>query len=54
MRARRAILYTPASEWAKIQKSASLMVDSICLDLEDGTSLKQKRNRPRICSASAE
>lgn len=42
MRARRAILYTPASEWAKIQKSASLMVDSICLDLEDGTSLNKK------------
>lgn len=42
MRVRRAILYTPASEWAKIQKSAGLNVDSICLDLEDGTSIHKK------------
>lgn len=42
MRVRRAILYTPGNEWAKIQKSAGINVDSICLDLEDGTSLNKK------------
>lgn len=48
MRVRRAILYTPGSEWAKIQKSAGLKVDSICLDLEDGTSVNKKAEARQI------
>lgn len=52
MRVRRAILYTPASEWAKIVKSSGLQVDCICLDLEDGTSIN-KKEEARLNAARA-
>lgn len=43
MRARRALLYMPATDWRKIEKAATeLDVDSICMDLEDGTALNRK------------
>lgn len=42
MRSRRALLYMPATDWRKIEKAASLNVDSICIDLEDGTALNRK------------
>jgi citrate lyase beta subunit len=42
MRARRALLYVPGDDLHKIQKSAILNVDCICLDLEDGVALSQK------------
>ncbi len=42
MRARRALLYMPGSDWPKIEKAAGLQVDSICMDLEDGVDLSQK------------
>lgn len=35
MRSRRALLYMPGDDWRKIEKSAGLDVDSICMDLED-------------------
>lgn len=42
MRVRRAMLYTPGDEWNKINKAISLNVDSICMDLEDGTAASRK------------
>ncbi len=42
MRARRALLYMPGTDWRKIEKAAALDVDSACLDLEDGVALNRK------------
>jgi citrate lyase subunit beta-like protein len=42
MRARRALLYMPATDWRKIEKAAGLPVDTMCIDLEDGTALNRK------------
>ena len=42
MRARRALLYTPGDDLYKIQKAATLGVDCICLDMEDGVALNRK------------
>ncbi len=39
---RRALLYLPGDSRRKIDKAASLDVDCICLDLEDGVALNQK------------
>ena len=41
-RSRRALLYMPGDSRRKIEKAATLDVDSICLDLEDGVALSQK------------
>jgi citrate lyase subunit beta-like protein len=41
-KARRAFLYVPGNDLHKIQKSASLNADCICLDLEDSVSPNQK------------
>ena len=42
MKPRRAILYMPATDWRKIEKAAILSVDSMCIDLEDGTAFNRK------------
>jgi len=42
MRARRALLYTPGDDLRKIRKAANLVVDSICLDMEDGVAPNRK------------
>lgn len=42
MKARRALLYMPGDDWNKINKAISLQVDSICMDMEDGTALNRK------------
>lgn len=42
MHTRRALLYMPATDWRKIEKAAGMMVDSICMDLEDGVALNRK------------
>ena len=42
MRARRALLYTPGDDPRKIRKAADLVVDCVCLDLEDGVAISQK------------
>lgn len=42
MRSRRALLYTPGDDLRKIRKAASLNVDTICLDMEDGVALNHK------------
>lgn len=43
MRARRALLYTPGDDPHKIRKAATLEVDSVCLDIEDGVAINRKR-----------
>lgn len=42
MKARRALLYMPGDDWNKINKAISVQVDSICMDMEDGTALNRK------------
>ena len=42
MRARRALLYVPGNDQAKIAKAAALGVDAVILDLEDGVALNRK------------
>ena len=42
MKARRALLYMPGDDWNKINKAITLHVDSICMDMEDGTALSRK------------
>ncbi len=42
MRARRALLYMPGDDMHKIRKAASLGVDSVCMDLEDGVATNRK------------
>ncbi len=42
MHSRRALLYMPGDDWKKITKSVTLSVDSICMDMEDGTALNRK------------
>jgi citrate lyase beta subunit len=44
MRVRRALLYTPGSDLKKIQKAASLDVDCLCMDLEDGVAVTHKEH----------
>ena len=42
MHSRRALLYMPGDDWKKITKSITLGVDSICMDMEDGTAINKK------------
>ncbi|MDP1715171.1 MAG: CoA ester lyase [Anaerolineales bacterium] len=42
MPSRRALLYMPGDKWKMITKSISLGVDSICMDMEDGTAVNKK------------
>jgi citrate lyase beta subunit len=42
MKARRALLYVPGSDWHKMEKAAVSGVDSVCLDLEDGVAPNRK------------
>ncbi len=42
MKARRALLYVPGDDLRKIHKAATLDVDSICMDMEDGVALNRK------------
>jgi citrate lyase beta subunit len=42
MRARRALLYVPGDNDRKIQKATTLVVDTICLDMEDGVANNRK------------
>jgi citrate lyase subunit beta-like protein len=43
MRARRALLYVPGDDLHKIRKAATLNVDCVCLDLEDGVAATHKK-----------
>jgi len=42
MHSRRALLYMPGDDRRKIEKSTTLGVDSICMDMEDGTAVSKK------------
>ncbi len=42
MRPRRALLYMPGDDLHKIQKAATLNVDCICMDMEDGVAANRK------------
>ena len=42
MHSRRALLYMPGDNWKMITKSITLGVDSICMDMEDGTAISKK------------
>jgi len=53
--ARRALLYIPGDDERKIAKAATLDVDCICLDMEDGVALNRKQAaRETIARALAE
>ncbi len=42
-RVRRALLYMPGDDLRKIHKAATLGVDCVCLDIEDGTAFSRKQ-----------
>ncbi len=42
-RVRRALLYMPGDDRRKIEKAATLGVDCVCMDVEDGTALNRKQ-----------
>jgi len=42
MHSRRALLYMPGDDRRKIEKSTTLGVDCICMDMEDGTAINKK------------
>ncbi len=48
MRARRALMYVPGDDRRKIEKAASLGVDSIILDIEDGVALNRKEDAANL------
>ena len=55
MNSRRALLYIPGDDARKIAKAASLDVDCICLDMEDGVALNRKQDaRQSIAQALVE
>ena len=42
MHSRRALLYMPGDDRRKIEKSTTLGVDCICMDMEDGVAITRK------------
>ncbi len=55
MRARRALLYMPGDDRHKIEKAATLGVDCICMDMEDGVAPNRKAEaRAQIAAALRE
>ena len=48
MKSRRALLYMPGDSRPKIEKAISLGVDSICMDMEDGTALNRKEKAREV------
>jgi citrate lyase beta subunit len=48
MHSRRALLYMPGDDRRKIEKSATLGVDCICMDLEDGTAINKKAEARQV------
>lgn len=52
MRSRRALLYMPGSDRKKIEKAATLGVDCICMDLEDGTALNKKAEARQVIASA--
>jgi len=50
MHSRRALLYMPGDDRRKIEKSTTLGVDCICMDMEDGTAVSKKAEARAIIS----
>ena len=50
MHSRRALLYMPGDDRRKIEKSTSLGVDCICMDMEDGTAVSKKAEARAVIS----
>ncbi len=48
MNPRRALLYMPGDSRPKIEKAISLQVDSICMDMEDGTAHNRKQKAREV------
>ncbi len=48
MKPRRALLYMPGDSRPKIEKAISLQVDSICMDMEDGTAHNRKEKAREV------
>ena len=48
MKIRRALLYMPGDSRPKIEKAISLRVDSICMDMEDGTAYNRKEKAREV------
>jgi citrate lyase beta subunit len=48
MKIRRALLYMPGDSRPKIEKAISLGVDSICMDMEDGTAYNRKEKAREV------
>src|SRR5512144_1245373 len=42
MHSRRALLYMPGDDRRKIEKAATLGVDCVCMDMEDGVAISRK------------
>jgi citrate lyase beta subunit len=51
-RARRALLYMPGDDLRKIRKAATLDVDCVCLDLEDGVAANRKEEARGILAGA--
>lgn len=52
MRSRRALLYMPGDDRRKIEKAATLGVDCICMDMEDGTAINKKAQAREVIAAA--
>ena len=52
MHSRRAILYMPGDDRRKIQKSITLGVDSICMDMEDGVAANKKAEAREVIAGA--
>ena len=50
MHSRRALLYMPGDDRRKIEKATMLGVDSICMDMEDGTAINRKAEARAVIS----
>ncbi len=48
MHSRRALLYMPGDDRRKIEKSTTLGVDCICMDMEDGTAANKKAEARQV------
>ena len=52
MHSRRALLYMPGDDRRKIEKSTTLGVDSICMDMEDGVAAHQKTEAREVIAGA--
>lgn len=52
MHSRRALLYMPGDDRRKIEKAATLGVDCICMDMEDGVAITRKKEARAVIAQS--